>query len=321
MNVNSPCFISFLECSVLSPRVVLSSGEMFCNSSKSFPFILVWPFFFFGQCYLHMMALGTEVWIISSSNTYVFLNKYFLSPHHVPNRNWKKERVLQTEEFAGGSLHKCLEHSSEAFWSLFCAVLWDHTCDLYPLRANGQLATSTWLPGSCCYKNLCATSHPGVSTGFSVMSVTLTIDLGGWISGIFATTCYISSPTHPWRLVRSLWLWMRLSPFLLYVRLAHVEYTTNTEGKFLPTQLVIARGRDKMSCRCWRGCLSLPCLQGFTDISWLNPVTWTLDTVAHGPAASEWSRSLLEMQSPRPLPEPLHKTLHFDQIPWRPPVH
>lgn len=119
-----------------------------------------------------------------------------------------------------------------------------------------------------------------------VMSVTFMID---WLRDRTlrhcATTCYLSSSTHPWRLVRSLWLWMHGIPFLLQV---HVECAINIEWK--SARFVgDSRGREKVSWRCWWSHISLSCLQGIADTSWLNPVlpdflrvkSWSKDQQLH----------------------------------------
>ena len=84
--------------------------------------------------------------------------------------------------------------------------------------------------------------------------------IGDQILGHCATTCYVSSSTHPCRLGRFLRLSMHEIPFLLPVCLAHIECATDIEWKFLPTWLVTAGGRDKMNRRYWWGRVSLLCL-------------------------------------------------------------
>lgn len=169
------------------------------------------------------------IWIIYSLIKYIyFINKYFLNFYYVSDRKWIREKVLQTEEFArGNSLKYLYHHPRHVDYSLVlgsgttgvASALWEPMDSWQP---------STWLPGNCCCKSSGAMSYPVVFVGPLGNVCHTHVLRGDWILRHCSTESYILSSTHPWRLVKSLWLWMHKIPFLL-----HVECAVKIKWNFL----------------------------------------------------------------------------------------
>lgn len=109
-------------------------------------------------------------------------------------------------------------------------LCWALGPQVWPLPSESQWTAGN-LPRGCLGTAAARTLVPCPTLWCSwapwVMSVTHVLH-GDWILKHCSTESYILSSTHPWRLVKSLWLWMHKIPFLL-----HVECAVNIKWNFL----------------------------------------------------------------------------------------